>query len=86
MAAPSFKERRPRARLPWFAAGVAAAALALGLTPRGLHAQRFRGRVADFMVDVPLDLIYSIVVLTPTDGSMVYPAGAVLLHTAGWLR
>jgi hypothetical protein len=40
----------------------------------------------DFMGDVPLDMLYTILVVTPTDGSMVYGGGAVLLYTEAWLR
>ena len=46
----------------------------------GLHLNR------DFMADVPLDMLHTIVVVTPTDGSLVYPSGAVLLYTEAWLR
>jgi hypothetical protein len=40
----------------------------------------------DFMPDIPLDMVYRIQVITPTDGSVVYPSGAVLLYTEAWLR
>lgn len=40
----------------------------------------------DFIVDVPLDMLDAIVVVTPTDGSLAYPAGAILLFTDAWLR
>jgi hypothetical protein len=40
----------------------------------------------DFTVDVPLDMVYRLQVVTPTDGSLTYPAGAVLLYTEAWLR
>lgn len=40
----------------------------------------------DFILGVPLDMLYSIVVVTPTDGVMQYSAGAVLLYTEAWLR
>jgi hypothetical protein len=40
----------------------------------------------DFMTDVPLDMVYRIQVLTPTDGSIAYPSGALLLYTESWLR
>ena len=40
----------------------------------------------DFMEDVPLDMLHSIAVVSPTDGSLTYGAGAVLLYTAAWLR
>ncbi len=40
----------------------------------------------DFVAGVPLDMVFRVQVLTPTDGSVVYPAGAVLLFTEGWLR
>jgi hypothetical protein len=39
----------------------------------------------DFMADVPLDMLHTIVVVTTTDGVMQYPGGAVLLYTAAWL-
>ena len=40
----------------------------------------------DFMGDVPLDMLYTVVVVTPTDGVMQYGGGAVLLYTEAWLR
>lgn len=40
----------------------------------------------DFMPGVPLDMLYSIVVVSPFDGVMQYGAGAVLLYTEAWLR
>jgi hypothetical protein len=40
----------------------------------------------DFMTDLPLDMVHSIVVITPGDGSLAYPGGAVLLYTGAWLR
>jgi len=40
----------------------------------------------DFIENVPLDMLYTIVVVTPTDVSMTYPQGAVLLYTEVWLR
>ena len=40
----------------------------------------------DFMPEVPLDMVYRVQVVTPTDGSVIYPAGAVLLYTEAWLR
>lgn len=40
----------------------------------------------DFMGEIPLDLLSAIVVVTPTDGTMAYPGGAVLLYTDAWLR
>ena len=40
----------------------------------------------DFVDAVPLEMIYRIVLLTPTDPSPGYPGGAVLLYTEGWLR
>lgn len=40
----------------------------------------------DFVEGTPLDMVYRIVVVTPGDGSIVYPSGAVLLYTEAWLR
>lgn len=40
----------------------------------------------DFMVDVPLDMVHSIVIISPGDGSLAFPSGAVLLYTEAWLR
>ncbi len=40
----------------------------------------------DFMADVPLDMLHTIVVVATMDGVMQYPDGAVLLYTAAWLR
>jgi hypothetical protein len=40
----------------------------------------------DFMTELPLDMVHSIVVITPTDNSMSYPGGAVLLYTEAWLK
>jgi Carboxypeptidase regulatory-like domain len=40
----------------------------------------------DFMPAVPLDMLYTIVVVTPTDPVITYPGGAVLLYTEAWLR
>ena len=40
----------------------------------------------DFMPGVPLDMVFRLQVITPTDGSVAYPAGAVLLYTESWLR
>lgn len=40
----------------------------------------------DFVQGAPLDMIERIVILTPSDASIVYPAGAVLLYTEAWLR
>lgn len=40
----------------------------------------------DFIETIPLDMVHSIAVLTPNDGSMQYPGGAVLLFTEAWLR
>lgn len=39
-----------------------------------------------FVGGIPLDMLYTIVVVTPGDGSVVYPGGAVLLYTEGWVR
>lgn len=35
---------------------------------------------------VPLDMLHTVVIVAPSDGSPVYPAGAVLLYTEAWLR
>jgi hypothetical protein len=40
----------------------------------------------DFIEAAPLEMTYRIVIVTPTDGSIVYPGGAVLLYTEAWLR
>jgi len=40
----------------------------------------------DFVDATPLDMIYRIVLVTPTDGSSTYPSGAVLLYTEAWLK
>lgn len=40
----------------------------------------------DFLPGVPLDMLYSIVVVSPGDGVIQYPIGAVLLYTEAWLR
>ena len=40
----------------------------------------------DFMGDVPLDMIHTIVVVSPTDGVLGHPGGALLLYTEAWLR
>lgn len=40
----------------------------------------------DFVEGAPLDMLYRIVIVTPTDGTMAYPGGAVLLYTEAWLR
>jgi len=39
-----------------------------------------------FAGDWPLDLIYTIVIVSPVDGSIIYPSGAILLYSEGWLR
>ncbi len=39
-----------------------------------------------FSGDWPLDMIYTIVIVTPGDGSIVYPSGAILLYSEGWVR
>jgi len=39
----------------------------------------------EFISIVPLDMLYTVVVLYPNE-SIAYPAGAVLLYTAAWLR
>jgi len=46
----------------------------------GMHLNR------DFMTDVPLDMIYTIVVVTPTDPVAPYIGGAVMLYTEAWIR
>jgi hypothetical protein len=40
----------------------------------------------DFIAGVPLDMVFRVQVLTPNDGSVMYPGGAVLLFTEAWLR
>lgn len=40
----------------------------------------------DFVEGVPLDMVHRIVLVTPTDGSVLYPNGAILLYTEAWLR
>lgn len=40
----------------------------------------------DFVEAVPLDMVHSIVIVTPTDASVIYPRGAVLLYSEAWLR
>ena len=40
----------------------------------------------DFLPGVPLDMLYAIVVVSPGDGVIQYPLGAVLLYTEAWLR
>lgn len=39
-----------------------------------------------FTGDIPLDMVYTIVIVSPGDGSIVYPGGAILLYTEGWVR
>lgn len=46
----------------------------------GLRLQR------DFMSGFPLDMLYTIVVVTPTDPVLSYAAGAILLYTEAWVR
>lgn len=53
-----------------------------GCLPVYLNGLRLRREFVDV---APLDMIYRIVILTPTDGSMAYPGGAVLLFTERWL-
>ncbi len=55
---------------------------ARGCLPVYLNGLRLR---REFVDTVPLEMIYRIVVLTATDGSIVYPSGAVLLYTEAWL-
>ena len=38
-----------------------------------------------FAGDWPLDMVYTMVILTPGDGSIAYPGGAILLYTEGWV-
>lgn len=38
------------------------------------------------MPDVPIDMLFRVQVVAPTDGSLAYGAGAVLLYTERWLR
>lgn len=40
----------------------------------------------DFVEAAPLDMVYRIVIVTPTDPVMPYGGGAVLLYTEAWLR
>lgn len=40
----------------------------------------------DFVEAAPLEMTERIVIVTSTDGSAVYPGGAVLLYTEAWLR
>ena len=44
------------------------------------------GITRDFIEGVPLDMLYRVQVILPTDGSVVYPTGAVLMYTEAWLR
>ncbi len=39
-----------------------------------------------FMPDVPLDMVHRLHIITPSDGSVIYPGGALLLFTESWLR
>lgn len=39
-----------------------------------------------FVEDLPLETVYRIIVVAPSDGSFTYPSGAVLLYTEAWLR
>lgn len=41
---------------------------------------------SDFVEAAPLNMVYQIVVVTPTDPMTAYGGGAVLLFTEGWLR
>lgn len=54
-----------------------------GCLPVYLNGLQLRG---DFVEGVPLDMIYRIVILSPTDGTFAYGGGAVLLYTEAWLR
>ena len=56
---------------------------ARGCLPVYLNGLRLNG---EFMPDVPLDMVYRIVVVTPTDPVITYPGGAVLLYTEAWVR
>lgn len=40
----------------------------------------------DFVQGVPLDMLFRVQVILPSDGSVAYPSGAVLLYTEAWLR
>jgi hypothetical protein len=40
----------------------------------------------DFLTDVPLDMLQAVIIVSPNDGSMAYPGGAVLLYTEAWVR
>jgi len=40
----------------------------------------------DFVDTVPLDMVVTIAVVTPSDGSLAYPLGAVLLYSQAWAR
>ena len=54
-----------------------------GCLPVYLNGLRLR---RGFVEAVPLEMLYRIVVVTPTDGTLVHPSGAVLLYTEAWLR
>ena len=54
-----------------------------GCLPVYLNGLRLR---REFVEAVPLEMLYRIVVVTPTDGTLAHPAGAVLLYTEAWLR
>ena len=54
-----------------------------GCLPVYLNGLRLR---REFVETVPLEMLYRVVVVTPTDGSLTYPSGAVLLYTEAWLR
>ncbi|NNM35010.1 MAG: carboxypeptidase regulatory-like domain-containing protein [Gemmatimonadetes bacterium] len=62
--------------------GPCIAVRARGCLPVYLNGLRLR---RDFVESVPLEMIYRVVVVTSTDGSIVYPSGAVLLFTEVWL-
>ena len=62
--------------------GPCIAVRARGCLPVYLNGLRLR---REFVDTVPLEMIYRIVVVTPTDGSMTYLGGAVLLYTEAWL-
>lgn len=55
-------------------------AVCLPVFLNGLRLQR------DFMSGFPLDMLYTIVVVAPTDPVRPYSSGAILLYTEGWVR
>ena len=67
----------------WTTDGPCFSLRARGCLPVYFNGLRLRG---DFVADIPLDTVYRIVLVTPTDGSPNYPGGALLLYTEAWLR